>query len=156
MTPEYQADWHGLNREALAHGPIAMSPFGPAVLGYRAVQTALRDRRYRMPTGLALEMQGITSGPLWDRAVTSLLSLDGDEHQWLRRLVAKAFTPHAADVLRSAMAPVIEGLLDQVSDLGEADVVTDLARAYPVVVIGQLLGHPPRTGRCSRHGRTTS
>lgn len=49
MSPEYQADWHGLNREALAHGPIALGPFGPALLGYGAVQTALRDRRFRMP-----------------------------------------------------------------------------------------------------------
>jgi cytochrome P450 len=142
MSPEYQSDWHGQNREALARGPIAMTPIGPAMLGYRAVQFALRDRRFRMPTGLALELQGIDSGPLWDRTVTSLLSLDGDEHQRLRRLVAKAFTPRAADALRRAMVPVIDGLVDEVSDRGEADVVTDLARAYPVKVICHLLGAP--------------
>ena len=96
MTPEYQADWHGVNREALTHGPLAMGTLGPAVLGYRVAQIALRDRRFRMPTGLALEVQGITSGPLWDRTVTSLLSLDGPQHQRLRGLVAKAFTPRAA------------------------------------------------------------
>jgi cytochrome P450 len=141
-APEYQADWHGRNREALARGPIAMSPFGPAVLGYRAVQATLRDRRFRMPAGLALELQGIASGPLWDAATASLLNLDGDEHQRLRRLVAKAFTPQAADKLRSAMRPVIDGLLDEVSERGEADVVTDLASAYPVQVICQLLGAP--------------
>lgn len=142
MTPEYQADWHGVNREALAHGPIAMGTLGPAVLGYRAAQTALRDRRFRMPTGLALEVQGITTGPLWDRTVTSLMSLDGEEHQRLRSLVAKAFTPRTADMLRSAMVLIIDGLIDRVSQRGEADVVTDLARAYPVAVICRLLGAP--------------
>lgn len=142
MGPAYQADWHGLNGKALAAGPVAMGPLGPIVLGYHAVQSVLRDRRFCIPTGVAMEIQGVTSGPLWDRVVGSLLSLEGEEHQRLRRLVAKAFTPHSADVLRTAMVRVFDGLLDQVVAQGEADVVTDLARSYPVAVICELVGAP--------------
>ena len=29
MSPEYQADWHGLNRAALAQSPVAQGIFGP-------------------------------------------------------------------------------------------------------------------------------
>lgn len=142
LSPEYQADWNGMNREARSHGPIGMGPFGPTVLGYEVVQSALRDRRLFMPPGVSLEIQGITSGPVWDRAVRSLLSLDGEEHHRLRRLVAKAFTPQAADRLRGSMATVINELLDRVVARGRADVVTDVARVYPIAIICELLGAP--------------
>lgn len=142
LSPAYQDDWHGMNRDALAAGPIGMGPFGPAILGYEAVHEVLRDRRYRMPPGMALEIQGITSGPVWDRATTSLLSLDGDEHHRLRRLVAKAFTPQAADRLRMSMVSVIDELIDGVVDRGQADVVHEIARGYPIAVICELLGTP--------------
>ena len=142
LSPEYQADWHGMNREALAHGPIGMGPFGPTILAYDAVHVVLRDRRFRMPPGVSLEIQGITSGPVWDRATKSLLSLEGDEHHRLRRLVAKAFTPQSADRLRASMTRVIDELLDRVTPLGEADIVTDIARPYPVAIICELLGAP--------------
>jgi cytochrome P450 len=45
-----------------------------------------------MPKGFVLAAQGITSGRLWDKATTGLLSLDGADHNRLRRLVCKAFT----------------------------------------------------------------
>ena len=142
LSPEYQADWHGMNREARSHGPIGMGPFGPTVLGYEAVHTALRDRRLFMPPGVTLEIQGITSGPVWDRAVRSLLSLDGEEHHRLRRLVAKAFTPRSADRLRASMVTVINELLDCVVASGETDIVADVARMYPIAIICELLGAP--------------
>ena len=49
MSPEYQADWHGLNRAALAQSPVAQGIFGPVLLGYREVQTVIRDRSFRNP-----------------------------------------------------------------------------------------------------------
>jgi cytochrome P450 len=115
---------------------------GPEVLAYDAVQTVLRDRRFCMPKGLLLEIQGLTSGPLWDRAVSSLLSLDGEEHHRLRRLVSRAFTPSAAGGLRAAMVEVIGELIDDVAPVGRCDVVADIARPYPIPVICQLLGAP--------------
>src|SRR5262245_29882285 len=86
MSPEYQADWHGLNRAALAQSPVAQGVFGPVLLGYREVQTVIRDRSFRNPPALALEVQGITEGELYDRTVSGILSLDGEEHTRLRRL----------------------------------------------------------------------
>jgi cytochrome P450 len=119
-----------------------MGPLGPEALAYDAVQTVLRDRRFSMPKGLLVEVQGITSGPLWDRAVSSLLSLDGKEHERLRRLVSRAFTPAAATGLRAAMVDVINELIDEVAPLGRCDVVTDIARPYPIPLICELLGAP--------------
>jgi cytochrome P450 len=139
---EYQEHPHRLNRQARHQGPVAMGPLGPEVLSYAEVHTVLRDRRFHMPGGLALEAQGITSGPLWERAVKSILSLDGDEHNRLRRLVSRAFTPSRADHLRTRMTEVIDDLIDQVAASGHCDVVADIARGYPIQIICELLGAP--------------
>jgi hypothetical protein len=142
FDPEYQDDPHRLNRLAREQAPIAMGPLGPEVLAYDLTQTVLRDRRFCMPKGLGLEAQGITSGPLWDRAVQGILSLDGDEHHRLRRLMSKSFTPRAAGQLRTKMVETITELLDPVTATGHCDVVADVARRYPIPIICELLGAP--------------
>lgn len=142
MSPDYDADPHGHNRAALERGPIAMGTFGPEALSYEAVHTVLRDRRFRMPSGLALELQGITSGPVWDRATRSILALDGAPHQRLRRLVVKAFMPRATERLRATMVDVINDTLDRVTPSGRCDVVTEVARSYPTAIVCELLGAP--------------
>jgi cytochrome P450 len=83
---------HRLIRQARVQGPIALGPHGPEVLSYPLVRIVLRDPRFCMPKGFVLTAQGITSGRLWDKATTGLLSLDGADHNRLRRLVCKAFT----------------------------------------------------------------
>ena len=62
-------DAHRLIRRARQQAPIAVGPHGPQVLTYDLVRTVLRDPRFRVPHGLGLEAQGITSGPLWDRVI---------------------------------------------------------------------------------------
>ncbi len=59
--------------------PIALGPFGPEVLSYELVRTVLRDSRFQIPPGYILAVQGITSGPLWDKVVNSLLGMEGDQ-----------------------------------------------------------------------------
>lgn len=144
MSDEYEADPHRLNREALEQAPVAIGPFGPELLSYDAVHLALRDRRFRMPAGLALDLQGITAGPVWERAARSILAVDGDQHQRLRRLVSRAFTPRPAEELRPLMTEVINGIVDDLGDAARCDVVTDIARRYPTPIVCQLLGAPPQ------------
>jgi cytochrome P450 len=79
---------------------------------------------------------------LWDRAIASLLSLDGDAHHRLRRLVSKAFAPCGAERLRALAVEVITELVDPLTHLGRCDVVSDIARRYPIPVICALLGTP--------------
>ena len=122
--------------------PIALGPYGPEVLSYQLVRSVLRDNRFQIPPGLNLLVQGITSGPLWDKVVNSLLCLEGDAHHRLRSLTSKAFTPRATLRLHDTMVEVINGLVDRVADAGRCDVVTDLARPYPVPIICALLGAP--------------
>ena len=129
-------------RKALEQGPIAMGAHGPEILSYELVRTTLRDPRFQVPRGLGLETQGITSGPLWDRASTSLLAMNGADHTRLRRLVSKAFTPRSVTRLDDVIVDVINGLIDPLAGRGRSEVVADIARPYPVPVISALLGAP--------------
>ena len=72
-------------QDAQRLAPIALGPHGPEVLSYHLVRSVLRDTRFQIPPGISLLAQGVTSGPLWDKVVNSLLCLEGDAHHRLRR-----------------------------------------------------------------------
>ena len=131
-----------LIREARDQGPIAMGPYGPELLTYDLVRTAMRDSRFAAPQGISLVAQGITSGPIWDRVCRLLISLNGAEHHRLRRLVSRAFTPRAAERMRTACVDVITELVDRHTAAGFCDVVTNIAQPYPIPIICALLGAP--------------
>jgi cytochrome P450 len=134
---------HEIIRKARLQAPIALGPHGPELLTYNLVHSVLRDPRFQVPQGMFLAAQDITSGPIWDRVATNLICLDGDEHHRLRRLVCKAFTPRATARLRGAISDVINQLVDRHAAEGRCEVVTDIARRYPIPIICALLGAPP-------------
>ncbi|CAM3376365.1 cytochrome P450 [Mycobacterium intermedium] len=142
-SAQHPDEAHAIIRQAREKAPIAIGPYGPELLTYDLVRTALRDPRFRVPQGMFLAAQGITDGPVWDRVATLIISLDGAAHHRLRRLVSKAFMPKAATRLRATMIDVITGLVDRHSARGHCDVVNDIARQYPIPVICALLGAPP-------------
>lgn len=129
-------------RLAQSQAPIAIGPLGPEILSYELAREMLRDNRFRMPPGITLAAQGITSGPLYDKLMSSLLGLDGAPHVRLRKLVSKAFTPRATARLHDTIHEVVNGLIDRLPDAGRCDVVTDIARPYPTPIICALLGAP--------------
>ena len=136
------ADVYPQIQAAQKQSPIALGPYGPEVLSYELVRTVLRDPRFQIPPGLSLMVQGVTSGPLWDKIVNSLLCLEGGAHRRLRSLVSKAFTPRASERLHETIVGVINELVDRVADAGRCDIVTDIARPYPISIICALLGAP--------------
>lgn len=129
-------------RLARSRAPIAIGPLGPEILSYELARDILRDNRFRLPSGITLAAQGITSGPLFDKLASSLLGLDGPPHTRLRKLVSKAFTPRATSRLHDTIDEVVNGLIDRVMDAGRCDVVTDIARPYPTPIMCALLGAP--------------
>src|SRR5882757_9458610 len=129
-------------QSAQQQAPIAIGPLGPEVLSYHLVRSVLRDSRFQPPPGIVLQAQGVTSGPLWDKVINSLLCVEGETHRRLRGLCSKAFTPRTVARLHDAMVGVMNDLVDQIADAGHCDVVADLARLYPVPIICALLGAP--------------
>jgi cytochrome P450 len=135
-------DAHRIIGQAHRQAPIALGPYGPEVLDYDLVRTVLRDSRFAMPRGISLVVQGITSGPVWDKVCQTIMSVDAGQHQRLRRLVSRAFTPRAAERMRTACTDAINELVDRHSAVGRCDMVHDIARQYPVPIICALVGAP--------------
>jgi cytochrome P450 len=88
------------------------------------------------------EMQGVDDSRFFQRRRRSILSVDGEDHARLRRLVAPAFTPKSADRLRPFMREVINGLIDKVAPTGQCEFVEDICEPYPIPIICELLGAP--------------
>ena len=133
---------HQLIRQARERAPIALGPYGPELLTYDLVRAVLRDSRFAMPRGIGLVVQGISSGPLWDKVCQTIISLDGAQHHRLRALVSRAFTPRAAARMRTTCVEVISELVDRHAAAGRCDIVADIARPYPIRIICALLGAP--------------
>jgi cytochrome P450 len=130
--------------QARRRGPIAMGPHGVEVLSYELVRMVTRDPRFAPAVKPVMAAQGITSGPVWDRANQSILGLEGETHNRLRRLVSKAFNPRGAERLRTLIVDVMTELIDPLAAAGRCDVVADIARRYPTPIICALLGVPRR------------
>lgn len=103
---------HRVIAEAGRQAPIALGALGPEVLTYDLVRGVLRDPRFATAHRPAAEAQGITSGPLWQRITSLILSIDGERHHRQRRLVAKAFTPRATARLQQLIVEIITELLE--------------------------------------------
>ena len=119
-----------------------VDPVGYAVLDRESAAHFLRSRSLTFPGRRMLEVQGVTSGPLYERFKGNLLDLDGDDHRRLRKLVQPAFTPPAADRHRPAMRKLIESLHSRVADEGRCDVVEAFAQPYPAMMIAHVMGAP--------------
>ena len=93
---------------------IARNLFGFAVWHYDDVTSILRDKRWHSATSRIPEIMGVTDQRFLDRQEVNILSAEGDVHTRLRRLVAPAFSPRAAERLRPFMREVVNELVDKV------------------------------------------
>lgn len=141
IDDEPAAAWSHI-RDAQRVAPIGIGPAGPEILSYEYARAILRDPRFTTPPGVSLMAQGVTSGPLYDKVMATLLCIEGDEHVRLRKLVSKAFTPRATARLHDTIDTVVNGLIDSVADAGRCDIVEDIAKHYPIPIICALLGAP--------------
>jgi len=71
-----------------------------------------------------------------------MLQQDPPNHTRLRKLVAKAFTPRAAERLRPRAREIVRGLLDRALAERELDLVAGLALPLPAQLICEMLGVP--------------
>jgi cytochrome P450 len=117
-------------------------PVGFMVLDREAATFFLRTPSATFPGRTMLEVQGVTSGPLYERMKGNLLDLDGDDHRRQRRLVQPAFTPPAADRHRPAMRRELEQLFEDVAADGRCEFVETFAKPYPARIIAQVMGAP--------------
>jgi cytochrome P450 len=121
---------------------LARTSLGFSLTCHEDAVAVLRDRRFHSALSLLPEMAGLEPDSYLRGRRRSILSMEGEEHARLRRLVAPAFTPASADRLRPVMREVIGGLVDPVAPDGTAELVTDICEPYPIPIICELLGAP--------------
>jgi cytochrome P450 len=72
----------------------------------------------------------------------SLVVSDPPWHTKLRSVATPFFTPKAVAQLAPMITSMVQGLLDQVAERGQMDMIDDLAAPLPVMVIAEMLGVP--------------
>jgi len=132
--------FHAALGDLAARTWIARGAMGYAVLERDAANAVLRDRRMAFPALELLELQGVTSGPIWDRTVDGLMVQSGENHSRLRRQLAPAFTPKATERLRPRLRELVAQLWAPVADTGHVEFVKTVAEPLPSMAIAELLG----------------
>jgi cytochrome P450 len=74
----------------------------------------------------------------------NIIMMDPPEHDRLRALVSRVFTPRAVSALEPMIREVICSFLDPLTDASEFDALADFAAPFPVEVISRMLGVPEK------------
>lgn len=134
------------------------TPAGPLIVGYDQTREILRDSSWiTVLSGLntfqteatmdldlevlverARELLPGSSQQLQMRP--NVLSVEGEDHRRLRRLVNSSFTPASSESLRPFMHQHATNLLEALKQKGGGDLVEEFCRPYPIPVICRLLG----------------
>jgi cytochrome P450 len=80
--------------------------------------------------------------PVMEPLSKNMLETDPPDHERLRALVSKAFTPRLIARMRPRIQAIADSLLDAVEDKGGMDLIDDYAFPLPITVIAELLGVP--------------
>ncbi len=127
--------------------PVHRSPLGTWHLSrYEDVVRVLRDPSLSVEEANGTPLPGMEEARALaggrSRGRRAMLNLDPPDHDRLRRLVSKAFTPRTVQGLRPRVEQLVGEALDAVEGRGEMDVVADLAFPLPFTVISEMLGMP--------------
>ena len=113
---------------------------------YDAVLAVLKDERFVKDWRNALTPEQLAQVPSIPEVMKPLsknmLDTDPPDHERLRALVSKAFTPRLVERMRGRVQGIAGALLDAFEGRGEMDLIDDYAFPLPVTVIAELLGVP--------------
>ena len=124
-------------------GWLIRNPFGYVLTRHADCVAVLKDPRWFQASRLLAEFNQITDERYLKRQQRpSILSMEGEGHQRLRRLVRGAFTPRAADRVRPFMRQVINDLVDPFAADGRCEFVSQVCEPYPIPIICEVLGAP--------------
>ena len=121
-----------------------------ALTRYDDVSAAIRDHQtFSSARGVTLDMVKATARG--EAAMGKIIiSLDPPEHERMRKLVNRVFTPRAVASLESLVRETIDRYVNQL-DPSSFDAVEDFAALFPVEVITSMLGVPAADRQQLRH-----
>ncbi|MBL5973377.1 MAG: cytochrome P450 [Candidatus Leucobacter sulfamidivorax] len=128
--------------EAREQDWYAETPYGWAILRYEEGTNVLKDRRFQQGNARWPAQNGIHDGPWQEWWQETLLSIEGDDHLRLRRLLSPAFRSRAIEAMRPQFQELANDLIDGFADRGEVEFVTEFAEPYAARILCMLLGLP--------------
>jgi cytochrome P450 len=146
LSPALRAEPWRLYAELQRREPVLRTRFAATLVSRHADVTAvLRARTTSVDEAKATAFAGADrSSPMSRLTQRMMLFRDPPDHERLRRLVARAFTPRRVAELRGAVEDIVERRLDLLAPAGAADLVDELAYPVPIEVVCRLLGLPDR------------
>ena len=140
LAPDVLADPHTTLRELRERDPVHWSERHRLwiLTRYDDVLAAFKDLT------LSSEHQGVGDqrDPI-QRVLRNWMEFrDPPDHDRLRRLVQKAFTPRVIERLRPRVEALVDGMLGAIADKGGGDYMADFAYPMPATVIAEMLGVP--------------
>ncbi len=120
-----------------------------ALSRYDDVVAAHRDwKTFSSAHGVTIDQLTDPDSPM---AGTSMIMMDPPEHDRLRKLVSRVFTPRAVADLEPLVREVIRRYLTPLVGRDSFDVVADFSGPFPVEVISAILGVPDDDRQQIRH-----
>ena len=151
FSDEYFDDPYDLYRRMRDEAPVSFNErYGFwALFRYEDVCRAHKEWE-TFSSSHGVDLSSLSRPPELIRRMASMIMVDPPEHDRLRALVSRAFTPRAVSSLEPMIREVINDLLDAVDDDG-FDAVADFAGPFPVEIISRMLGVPEADRQQIRH-----
>ncbi len=146
------------SQDVAKKGWVVMTPAGPLVIGYKQIKNILRNPEWiSLLSSFSMLDQMQEGGPDLNKMLEqaqkiipevpstvqmrpNVLSVEGEDHKRLRRLVNSSFTSGNTNRHRNFMRDHATNLLNDIKKKGEAEMVSEFCRPYPVPVICRILG----------------
>jgi cytochrome P450 len=125
------------------YGFYALSRFADVVTAHRDWQG------FSSAHGVDLSM--LKQPPEMIRMFRSIIMMDPPEHDRLRALVSRVFTPRAIAALEPMIREVIAGFLLDLNGANTFDAVADFSAPFPIEIISRMLGVPEGERQQIRH-----
>ncbi|MGV0836240.1 cytochrome P450 [Mycolicibacterium thermoresistibile] len=150
--PTVRADPAAFADELRGRGPLIRGRAALLTFDHAVAHELLRSDDFRvselggnLPAPLRWVAAKADTGHLHPIQPPSLLSIEPPDHTRLRKLMSSVFTTRAVATLKEGVQRTADDLLDELSTVGESEVV-DVVRRYcsrlPIAVISDILGVP--------------
>ncbi|MGH9091433.1 MAG: cytochrome P450 [Acidimicrobiales bacterium] len=152
FSDEYFNDPSDLYRRMRDEAPVFHSErYGFwALFRYEDVRAAHKDWR-TFSSAHGVDLSTLSQDESLIRSFRLIIMMDPPEHDRLRALVSRVFTPRAVASLEPMVREVVASYLDPLDGAEGFDAVAELAAPFPVEVISRMLGVPAGERQQIRH-----
>lgn len=143
VDPDFTANPHPTFARLRAAGPVHRARVMDGRIGWLVVDPAAARSVLTDPR-LSNSSRYLKAWPDVGREEigSNMIAADPPDHQRLRKLVSREFTPRRIEALRPRVQEITDALLDAIIPLGRADLVPSFSLRLPLQTICELFGVP--------------